>query len=319
MRLFEIEAKAIDILDRIVAGQPIEDAFVECKAEWPTDKHARQLAGHANAARGAPILWLIGVDLAAHQVVGVNPLELATWYAQISANFDGVAPSMVDVNVSYRGKTVVALWFETGKGAPFVARKDSGDARWDIPWRVGASTRSAKRNEILRLLLPELRAPDVEVVSAQVLSMGELHGTQRCYLRTDLWIVPRSIDAISMRLHDSRVAFGIQGGTRLVPYDVFAEADAAPTSSTIDHSRYQVYCTGPGRVMISVEFSFQAPSPGQLGQFDPGRNLEIELSLRIDHLEQPVVVTAILKPWPIAPRPQNMIGYWRADPRGVIH
>ena len=64
MKAIEIEYWALRILERVEKHQPIEDTWVELKAEWPveTAKTARQLAGHANAARGEPVLWLIGVD-----------------------------------------------------------------------------------------------------------------------------------------------------------------------------------------------------------------------------------------------------------------
>jgi len=42
-------------------GQPIEDTRVEVKAVWPSDSNyaARRIPGHANAAGGESILWLI--------------------------------------------------------------------------------------------------------------------------------------------------------------------------------------------------------------------------------------------------------------------
>jgi hypothetical protein len=63
-RTHEIESWALNVIDRVLAKQSIEDDRVEAKAIWPDDtkKTARQLAGQANAARGEPILWLIGVE-----------------------------------------------------------------------------------------------------------------------------------------------------------------------------------------------------------------------------------------------------------------
>ena len=60
MRLVQIENWALDVINSVDAGHPSEDARVELKAEWiEAQKAARQIAGHANAARGDPILWLV--------------------------------------------------------------------------------------------------------------------------------------------------------------------------------------------------------------------------------------------------------------------
>ena len=63
MRRHEIEDWALRIIEQVESGQPNEDYRVELKAQWPdTREAARRIAGHANAAHGEPILWLIGVD-----------------------------------------------------------------------------------------------------------------------------------------------------------------------------------------------------------------------------------------------------------------
>ncbi len=98
MKLFEIEAWALRIIDRIRLGQPIEDSRVEIKSEWPEyRKAARLIAGHANASGGEPILWLIGVDQQ-RGIRGADNLELANWYPQVVSQFDGQAPAMTNIN-----------------------------------------------------------------------------------------------------------------------------------------------------------------------------------------------------------------------------
>lgn len=63
MRPVEIESWALSVIQQVESRQPNEDARVEMKTNWIEHfKAARQIAGHANAARGDPILWLIGVD-----------------------------------------------------------------------------------------------------------------------------------------------------------------------------------------------------------------------------------------------------------------
>ena len=77
IRAHEIENWVLEIIEQVESGQPNEDYRVELKAEWPdAKKAARRIAGHANAAHGEPILWVIGVD-EKKGAVGVNNEELA--------------------------------------------------------------------------------------------------------------------------------------------------------------------------------------------------------------------------------------------------
>ncbi|HKB68673.1 MAG TPA: hypothetical protein VKC61_22620 [Pyrinomonadaceae bacterium] len=152
MKIPEIKSWALDIVGRIKSREPTEDSRVECKASWLDVKNvSRQLAGHANAASGEPVLWLIGVDEKGGVVAGASHNELANWYPQLVKEFDGVAPCLVaDLNIAVEDKTIVALLFET-TNAPFVVKVPNSD-RLEIPWREGTRTRSAKRAEVLRIL-----------------------------------------------------------------------------------------------------------------------------------------------------------------------
>src|SRR6266542_2671011 len=127
MNKIQIEYWALRVLDQIQAGQPNEDSTVELKSVWVPNhwEIARQLAAHANAARGHPLLWLIGVDQRVG-VVGAAHEELANWYSQVRSHFDEhLAPEMQDVNMPVYGKTIVALLFETDR-APYVVRNQRG-------------------------------------------------------------------------------------------------------------------------------------------------------------------------------------------------
>ena len=152
MSPFEVNSWALSILQQVRSRQPTEDTRVECKALWLDVKSvARQLAGMANAAKGEPILWLIGVDEKGATIPGTEHRELNNWYPQLVKEFDGVAPSLlVDLNINIDEKTVVALLFET-TGAPFVIKVPNTD-RLAVPWREGTRTRSATRAELIRLL-----------------------------------------------------------------------------------------------------------------------------------------------------------------------
>lgn len=152
MRKSELEAWVLNIIDRVESGQPNEDARVQLKREWLEPKKvARRIASHANAAGGEPVLWIIGVDQTAG-VVGADSLELATWLPQVRAKFSELAPDLLlDLNVSARSKTVVALLFETDR-APFVMKNPAygssggGSVELEVPRRDGTRVRSARRS-----------------------------------------------------------------------------------------------------------------------------------------------------------------------------
>lgn len=125
MRPPELEATVSGILDRVESGKPLEDVRVECKTIWPAsdEKTARQLAGHANAARGDHILWLFGVDEKKRQVPGVSSSEFSDWYSGLKKQFEeGWAPDPVlNINIPWNGVVVVASLFETSR-APYVVK-----------------------------------------------------------------------------------------------------------------------------------------------------------------------------------------------------
>lgn len=158
MKNSQIERWALEIIDRVEAHQPIEDSRVELKAQWPNEpaKAARRVAGHANAARGEHILWLIGVDEESG-VSGADHQEMADWFAGVSKQFDGLAPRCYDLNVPTKdGKTVVALLFETDRAPFVVANPAFGNTKgegvqFEAPWREGTRVRSATRSELVRM------------------------------------------------------------------------------------------------------------------------------------------------------------------------
>src|SRR5687768_8869769 len=106
MRKHQIEAWAYRALDRVKSGQQLEDAFLEAKAEWiPPQKAARRIAGHCNAARGSPVLWLFGLD-EERGVTGVRRQDLADWWPNVMAEFHGPAPMPHDVVVETDDKVL---------------------------------------------------------------------------------------------------------------------------------------------------------------------------------------------------------------------
>jgi hypothetical protein len=171
--LMEVEVWALRALQAANAGEFVEDSRLELKAEWPDPKKAaRRLAGHANAARGARILWLIGVD-EKRGVLGAKFQEFSSWHAQVEAEFDGLAPTVIHLNIPFESVTVSALCFATDR-APYVvknvARKNegAGPVSLEVPWREGTRTRTAARADLIQILVPTLLSPTLEFLGGEL-------------------------------------------------------------------------------------------------------------------------------------------------------
>jgi hypothetical protein len=115
----------------------------------------------ANAARGQSVLWIIGADEKANRVVGADGIDLASW------------PEPQDLVVTFDGTPVVALLFTTDR-APYVVRNPdfgrvAGNIEREVPWRAQTAVRSAKREDLIRILIPVLSSPTIEVRSASAM------------------------------------------------------------------------------------------------------------------------------------------------------
>jgi hypothetical protein len=169
----DIEAWALRALDQARAGAQSEDARVELKQDWgEPGERARRLAGLANASRGDPALWIVGADENG-TVVGVEGIDFATWWQQMVAQFDGLAPDIRELAVPVSGHTVVAILVETTR-APFVVKNPQFGVvkghtiQLEVPWREGTAVRTARREDLVRLLVPQARLPTFELRSAQL-------------------------------------------------------------------------------------------------------------------------------------------------------
>ena len=137
MTLSEVEQWALKEVGRSALQ---ESDRVEFKSQV-TDpiKLARQIAGHANSARGEWILWIFGVDEKLG-LVGIASLEWSTLWPQIESCFNGNPPRPVMVPFQENGKALTAVAFETTL-PPYVVSNPNHD-RLEVPWREGTRVRS---------------------------------------------------------------------------------------------------------------------------------------------------------------------------------
>lgn len=173
----EIGEWARRVVALVKAGGQSEWSEVELKYLWPkAEKSFRKLAGMANAAGSAPILWLIGVEEETGKVTTPKNMELADWWPQVQALFAGAPPAMREVAVEIDGETIMALCFETD-AAPYVVKLLGSQHQNEVPFlranerdveeepsaevtmREGTTLRSATRADLLRILKPAARIP----------------------------------------------------------------------------------------------------------------------------------------------------------------
>lgn len=298
MRKFEIESWASRVIEQVENNQPLEDSRVELKSGWQEpERIAREIAGHANAAHGDPILWLIGV----HEkkgVVGVEFQEFSNWFQSIRAEFNELAPEVQEVNIPRGEKTVVALLFETDR-FPYVTRNPAfgtkGDpVKWEVPWRDGQTTRTATRTDLIRLLSPLLPQPTVEVLDGSLLLFTDdavAAGIQaqefRWVLDLSCYIVPKDIPLV-ISFHHCNVEFEIPDcvarcSLRHIDFSVDDLAD-------VTNSRSEIIIRQPAR--IELHASLTAGRPENLECLC--NDVLVTLHFVPAYFENPVVVTDTL-------------------------
>ncbi|HEX7154999.1 MAG TPA: hypothetical protein VF618_26215 [Thermoanaerobaculia bacterium] len=265
MKRLEVEVWVLRVMNAVVRRGPTEDQLVELKREWPTDfnKVARRIAGHANSARFQPIMWLIGVDEKAHTVPGAPAMDVASWIAQVRAEFaEEWAPPVDIYNFEMEGRTVTALLFNT-EGAPFLVK--AGAARFDVPWRDTTATRSARRSELLSLLSEPLYFPEFEVLRVSVYAEVDVSKTYLDWVvDLQLYITQTANRPVYFPFHRMHGWLQKTDGSDRVDLDDFGKTrrisgigwfGSRPTESRLkevvaDDVQISVY--GPGRTAISA-------------------------------------------------------------------
>lgn len=304
MKFHEIEYWALRVIDTVKTGHRVEDSRVELKSEWPNDidKAARRIAGHANASRGASILWLLGVD-EEKGVMGVEPKETSDWYSQITSRFDGLSPSLTYIHMPIDGKTVVALLFDTRR-LPFVVKNpafgsEKGEAvSFEVPWREGTKIRSAKRDELIRLLSPLQSLPEFEIMEANLI-YREQRGNHDLSLSATLYSVidgERPVVIPFYRCSASVIAPGASeilfSSFELQPpyYFGFGGEPARNLSKTIEKTQDEIIMYGPGKLFV------RASLEQEFSEFLFNEDLQVNISLAPVLFEHSISLAMFLSP-----------------------
>ncbi|HEX8598658.1 MAG TPA: hypothetical protein VF952_09095 [Chloroflexia bacterium] len=322
MRVRDIEIWTFQVIGRLKRNQQIEDSRVELKAAWPDNpaSAARRIAGHANAARGEDILWLIGVDEARRVVVGASPTDLATWYPQVRSHFDGVAPDLTDVAVDVDGLTVMALRFATDQ-APYIVKHSQAQVTREVPWRDGTRIRSASRSELLLTMADVVRLPDFRLLKAQfqVRPQGNDGKGHTGSVSLHLYVQPRTQGRVVLPVYARRLTFKLPiEAAAPIPCRVWLISTEPPDSNpfeanqqarlaaaTIHVREHDILVNGPGSLYVVGDFERVLLPDGY-------ENLAVELQLTISDTSfpRPIVIQAQVVPGASKPQGTTKVAYW---------
>ncbi|MGK7956214.1 MAG: hypothetical protein AB4063_13345 [Crocosphaera sp.] len=335
----QLEIWALNVIDLIKSGKYNEDDLVEFKTKLPElpkknrkndpkineentkakeelANIARRIAGHANAARGENILWLIGIDEKSetNKIPGFNNnIDLADWYPYIEKHFIELSPKITPVNVYIDNKTILALGFETDR-SPFVVKNQKDPNFNEVPWREGTRVRSAHRSDLILLLSPIYKLPDVEIVSKKLeikrASKNKIDSDGNTELNLisislQLYITPKnetvfaipfhryqgmiSIAEIPMRQEISSALIQVKSyGNRQQRIVFGSEIRDRMIQCSID----EIIIGGPGMITLSASFPpFDLP---QSNNYD----VDIEFKLFTTISDHPVILkTSMPYPW----------------------
>ena len=312
MKSLEIEAWVLRVVDQVHKRQPHEDSRVELKSTWPDpEKAARQIAGHANAARGDYILWIIGLD-ESKGVVGVEEKELASWFLKVESCFDGLAPELTDLNVRIGKQTLVALLFSSDR-APFVVKNSvygkqgAGSVELEVPWREGRRVRSARRIDLIRLLEPSIHKPTIEILSASVTvnvnEGNEDNVSYNWFVNASAYVVPVYGESIVIPFHKCNLRLKLDQieirdwkHFQLEPPELLkllgrrSLISKKVDSLTIASTRSEVIIEGPGKLHLEADT--------QSSFFPKSSNSRMKLVAKLSPvgIPSPIILEQLLEP-----------------------
>lgn len=296
--------------------QPIEDSRVEAKSEWPEARRAaRQIAAHANEARGEPILWLIGLDEKSGSVSGADNKELADWWAKVCSSFDDLYPTLQSINVPAGNNIVVALLMETNRFPYVIKHPDGGQIQYEVPWREARSTRTARRRDLIRLLEPQINVPLAEVLDASA-RITQDSGGFHWDMRVTLYVSPAAVgQQIVLPFHRARIEFwndSLEASDWRISMSPLTRFHAEPgnfktvvDSHTVLGSGSEVIVHGPGVVIV------EATRGGATAGLRPNAPAKIRFSFPFVHGVAPLVIEHTIPPAPVE---GGAVAMWRYSP-----
>lgn len=126
---------------------------------------------------------------------------------------------MIDnLNVPVDGVTLVGLTIDTSR-APYVVRNPAfglaagGNVDSEVPWRDGTSTRTARRSDLLRILVPTIASPTVQLLDGELELIEKDQPDSRLYsLHVNLYLrLPFLVQPLIFPDHDAEIVVSVGG------------------------------------------------------------------------------------------------------------
>jgi hypothetical protein len=216
-------------------------------------------------------MWLIGADEKAGTVPGAPPQELSAWWPKVVSQFEtqAQAPVLTPLNVTVEGVTVVALVFTTDR-PPYLVRNPAngqpggGPVEFEVPWREGNATRTARRAELLTMLSELQPMPSVELLRADVNAVfddaesREVIAPARWQVTADLYITPSGASSLVLPRHKGRMSLSAprRGQPLEFPRPSFRAAgpfrppNRPAPESNVRVTDSEVILSGPGMLQV---------------------------------------------------------------------
>ncbi|WP_230116636.1 hypothetical protein [Arthrobacter sp. Bi83] len=303
MRAIDLEARVISAVDQLRAGQNVEHDLIECKRSWPQEKKARQLAGSLNRAGGDPVIYIIGIDEKTGAVHDVSDTDILDWWSQIVPQFDHTPPELVrhlNVQVGEGRDHVVALAVASDR-APYVVKTGSANPSLEVPMREGTGTRSARRDELLRMLIPAVRLPQVLVLHvglrADYYPETPRGNEARVHVggQMRLYVEHNDVNIVTLPAHGMRGRLTVGNEKFDIAVSPPQEEGSVPTGQT--HFRFQrpsdgVVLRAPRAVPLGLTVAGIKLEHVRL--FNSAAELKVDVALEVLHAKKSLRVQAVL-------------------------
>lgn len=268
MKQQQLETLVVATIERARAGNPIEDDRIEFKREWPDPTKARQLAGFANRANGNYVIYIVGASESGI-TFALDATDPADWWATLSSKFDGVSPDLIHhINVPTGAReSVTALLFGTDR-APYVVNVEGGGSpEREVPMRDGTRTRSARRDELLRMLVPQASVPPALLLGCTFIAQwnperlpSEAYPQQDtrpawCSLSgiVRIFLEHTGASGVMLPIHDMEASLNTKDRAIPLSFSLSGQRHSQTPPDFGVHTRSDgVVATGPGQFQIGV-------------------------------------------------------------------
>jgi hypothetical protein len=261
------------------------------------------------------VLWVIGLD-ERRGVVPASAMDTAKWLAQVAAEFNGIVPDCVDLKIPTESGNLTALVFDTSR-RPYVVRNPvhgntgGGPVSLEVPWRIGTAIRSARREDLIRLLAPLQGLPNIEVLKATATAAEKTRhvvapSTENVqslswYFSLTLYVTPENNDRVVLPIHKASVEFRHGNGSwvscpilRFSAPQRIGRSGQDPDSHTIATTASEAVIFGSGKLYLCGSYD----EPLQTIHNEGPLEIRVRLTpagsrLRVDSVPPPVPMGAV--------------------------